>query len=116
MNTNARQGYNHNDHNTNTFEDKEPERVISFARSIDLFDDINPQHEKPASRYNENNSKNMQGASIQVIGGAEKINAVAEGLNQAFDAIYELEERIENKLDTKFDHLLAQLTTRMGRL
>ena len=116
MNTNTRQGFISNNHDTNTFEDKEPERVISFARNLDLFDDINPQHEVATSRYNDNTSKNMQGASIQGIGGADKINAVAEGLNQAFDAIYELEERIENKLDVKFDHLLAQLTTRMGRL
>ena len=44
MNTNARQGFISNKYDTYTFEDKEPERVISFAKSLDLFDDIQPQN------------------------------------------------------------------------
>lgn len=104
------------------------ERVVSFTTNTEATDSANNNRRwetintnktfnRTIPRYERGRetSKNLNGAPLQMDGGADQMNSMMDGLHQAFDAIYELEEQLENKLDQRFDQLLAQLTTRFER-
>jgi hypothetical protein len=116
--------------NEDTRMNNEPilERVFSFTTNTEATDSANNNRRwetintnktfnRTIPRYERGRetSKNLNGAPLQMVGGADQMNSMMDALHQAFDAIYELEEQLENKLDQRFDQLLAQLTTRFER-